>query len=133
MKKQISIRKYDAASHLDEIMRIIESEGEEWSSYCTGEGRSRYQTALDECISYVAYLDDTLCGYIRCKNDFGFTLFIYDLLVHEQYRGNSVGKKLMDTVLSDFPGMEVYVLSDADPYYEKQGYKQEGSIFKVIQ
>ncbi len=37
----------------------------------------------------------------------------------------------MERVCSDFPGDTVYVMSDADKYYEKQGYRREGSVFEV--
>jgi hypothetical protein len=34
-------------------------------------------------------------------------------------------------VCQDFPNQPVYVMSDVDPYYEKLGYRREGSIFEV--
>ena len=54
-----------------------------------------------------------------------------DLLVRKSYRGRKIGKTLMERVLKDFPNQPIYVMSDVDPYYEKLGYRREGSIFEV--
>jgi GNAT superfamily N-acetyltransferase len=64
-------------------------------------------------------------------NDGDFYIFVLDLLVARQFRGRSIGRKLMECVRADYPGQIVFVLSDVDAYYVKQGYKREGSIFKV--
>jgi GNAT superfamily N-acetyltransferase len=53
------------------------------------------------------------------------------LLVRKSYRGRNIGKILMERVCRDFPGQTVYVMSDVDLYYEKLGYRREGSIFEV--
>jgi len=37
----------------------------------------------------------------------------------------------MQCIYSDYPNQIVYVMSDIDEYYKKQGYKYEGSIFVV--
>jgi hypothetical protein len=44
-------------------------------------------------------------------------VYIFDLLVKKSYRGQQ--------------NQPVYVMSDVDPYYEKLGYRREGSIFEV--
>lgn len=76
--------------------------------------------------------DETLvCGYARCREDDGFGVYVYDLLVRKAYRGREIGKSLMERVCQDFPDQPVYVMSDVDSYYEKLGYRREGSIFEV--
>jgi ribosomal protein S18 acetylase RimI-like enzyme len=79
----------------------------------------------------VAYEGDSLCGYLRFKEDNGFGVYIYDLLVTKSCRGRGIGKKLIEQVCSDYPEEDTYVMSGADGYYEKLGYSREGSIFKV--
>jgi hypothetical protein len=37
----------------------------------------------------------------------------------------------MEQVCKEYPEQTVYVMSDVDPYYEKQGYQKEGTIFIV--
>ncbi len=53
------------------------------------------------------------------------------LLVDADCRGKSYGRFLMEQACKDFPEQTVYVMSDVDPYYEKQGYQKEGTIFIV--
>ncbi|HOW23194.1 MAG TPA: GNAT family N-acetyltransferase [Sedimentibacter sp.] len=106
-------------------------EGEDWKDYHGEKGRSMYIKALKSSITYVVYDDAVLCGYVRCREDDGFGVYIYDLLVRKSYRGRQLGKMLMDQVCRDFADQTVYVMSDEDPYYEKLGYIREGSIFIV--
>ena len=87
--------------------------------------------ALKDSITYVAYEDDVLCGYSRSIDDSGFYIYVCDLLVAPKYRGNNIGRKLIECLLNDFSNQTVYVMSDVDEYYKKQNYKLEGSIFRV--
>ena len=48
-----------------------------------------------------------------------------------EHRGKNIGKKLMDRICQDWPDHKIYVMSDVDEYYEKQGYRREGSIYEV--
>ncbi len=108
-------------------MKLIESEGEEWNDYLN----PKYRKALDVSITYVALIGEELCGYSRSLSDSGLFVWVIDLLVSKDRRGHSIGKKLMECILVDFPDIDVFVMSDVDPYYDKLGYKKEGSIFKV--
>lgn len=123
----IEIRKYDHSKDCDELIEIIKSEGEEWKDYLD----PKYQVLLEQSLTYVAHYDKNLCGYSRSINDAGLFVWVIDLLVDKKYRGNSIGKKLLDCIYSDFPDQDVFVMSDVDEYYLKLGYKKEGSIFKV--
>ena len=123
----INIRKYDPLSDYERLLEIIEAEGEEWKDYL----QPNYRKALEQSTTYVASFDGQLCGYSRTISDHGLCVWIMDLLVDQKYRGHSVGKRLMECLFADFPDQEIFVLSDADGYYQKLGYKNEGTIFKV--
>lgn len=123
----ILIRKYDPTRDYDRLLTIIKTEGEEWSDYLT----PNYQQALEQSITYVAESNRELCGFSRSISDSGIYIWVIDLLVDEAFRGHAIGKQLMECLLVDFPGQEVYVMSDVDAYYQKLGYKLEGSIFQV--
>ena len=112
-------------------MQIIADEGKEWSCYSAGAAAKKYCAALKASITYVAYEGDILCGYSRSINDCGFYIYVCDLLVMPQYRGRNIGRKLMECIYKDYPDTVVYVMSDADKYYQKLGYLREGSIFEV--
>ena len=123
----IKTRKYDHLKDYDELLEIIKSEGEEWKDYFD----QKYEEVLEKSITYVAYSDKKLCGYSRSINDYGLYIWVIDLLVDKKYRGNSIGEKLMECLLADYPNQDVFVMSDIDEYYKKLGYRKEGSIFKV--
>ena len=128
MELNIYIRKYKSSEDYNKLLSLIKSEGEEWNDYL----KPGYQQPLEESITYVALADHELCGYVRSISDGGLFIWVIDLLVHKNYRGNSIGRKLLETVKLEFPDLDVYVLSDVDEYYEKQGYEREGSIFKIL-
>ena len=127
----IKIRKYNEsrdAVALFEMMRLED----DWGEYSNDKkSESKYKIALNNDIVYVAYEDDSLCGFIRVRNDHGYGVYIHDLLVHKNYRGKSYGKALIEHVCKNHKGT-VYVMSDVDDYYHKQGYTEiEGRIIIV--
>lgn len=124
------IRIYSEADEA-QLFDMMRNEGDEWECYFGETVIEKYKKALDNSLTYVAYENDVLCGYIRCRDDDGFGIYIYDLLVKQPYRGHGFGKKLMEKVCADYPEDIVYVMSDVDEYYEKLGYRREGSIFEV--
>lgn len=126
----MEIKKYSKANETL-LFDLLVDEGDEWIDYHGPAGRDNYIKALESSITYLACDDNLVCGYVRCREDDGFGVYIYDLLVRKSYRGKEIGKSLMKQVCQDFPGQPVYVMSDVDPYYEKLGYPREGSIFRV--
>ncbi|NND77415.1 MAG: GNAT family N-acetyltransferase [Flavobacteriales bacterium] len=123
----LQIRAYNQDEDYHKLLELISSEGDEWKSYL----EPRYKSNLEHSTTLVAFVNDQLCGYSRALEDKGYFIWVLDLLVHKDYRGHSIGKKLMDQMRIDFPGHDVYVMSDVDEYYAKMGFKKEGSIFKV--
>ncbi|MDL2300270.1 GNAT family N-acetyltransferase [Clostridiaceae bacterium OttesenSCG-928-D20] len=126
----VSIRRY-SADYEHRLFSLIEHEGEEWKDYWYGSGRGKYIKALNSSITYLLFENEVLCGYARCRDDDGYGVYVYDLLVDKSYRGKDYGRMLMEQVCEDFPDAAVYVMSDVNPYYEKLGYEVEGTIFIV--
>jgi len=126
----MQIRKYTPADS-DNLFALIEREGDEWT-YWQGENKAKYQKALNNSIVYLVFESETLCGYLRCHNDYGFGVYVQDLLVDKQYRGKDYGRLLMERVCRDFTDDVVYVMGDVPVYYEdKLGYEVEGKIYVV--
>lgn len=123
----MKIRQYSTADETL-LFDLLIDEGDDWIDYHGPVGRSKYIKALKSSIAYIAYDEDFVCGYVRCREDDGFGVYIYDLLVRKIYRGKQIGKTLMEQVLKDFPNQPVYVMSDVDQYYEKLGYRREINI-----
>lgn len=110
---------------------MMREEGDDWACYHAAQATARYRIAMTRSYTLLVLEGDTLCGYIRAKDDDGFGVYVYDLLVKKSFRGRGIGKALIDAVCAGFPHDAVYVMSGADAYYEKQGYRREGSIFSL--
>lgn len=128
----MKIRKYDQPKDFDALLSVLISEGEEWSCYSSDENQKRYVKALDTSIVFVAEENGKIIGYSRSLFDEGYHVFVTDLLVHKDHRGSEIGRQLMEVLIDEYPDYEVYVMSDVDPYYEKLGYKNEGTLFRVL-
>lgn len=129
-EEKMLIRKFKP-DDADTLFALIEREGEEWKDYWHGENKANYQIALDHSIVYLVFEGERLCGYARCRDDDGFGIYVLDLLVDRQCRGNEYGRLLMEQVCRDFPNDTVYVTGDVYPYYEKLGFEVEGKIYRV--
>ena len=73
----LKIRKYDPTLDYENLMKLVESEGEEWEDYLD----PIYRKALENSIVYVALIEKELCGYSRSINDSGLFIWVIDLLV----------------------------------------------------
>ncbi len=115
-----------------QMIQLLKKHGEEWSCYWHDSVVEKYKKALETSITFLAYEHKELVGFIRCLDDCGFYIYICDLLVDQDYRGKSIGKKLMDFVVENYSTHVVYVMSDVDEYYKKLNYRKEGSVFEVV-
>lgn len=113
------------------LLDLLYDEGEEWIDYYNQNGREKLIRALASSIAYLAYEGNIVIGYIRAREDDGFGVYIYDLLVRKSYRGHNIGKQLMEHIASKYFDQTIYVMSDVDNYYEKVGYQRVGSIFEI--
>lgn len=116
--------------YTSELFAMMGKEAD-WDEYCNVTNREHYLRALQTSITYVLLEEEKICGYARCREDDGFGIYVYDLLVDADCRGKNYGRFLMEQACNDFPEQTVYVMSDVDSYYEKQGYQKEGTIFIV--
>ena len=126
----MQIRKYEKADE-DNVMKIIELEGKEWEDYSAPKNQNMFRKALEKSITYVAYEDDELCGFSRSVDDNACEIIVCDLLVTPKHRGKNIGSKLMECIYNDYSNKTVYVMSDVDDYYKKQGYEKVGTVFEV--
>ncbi|MEA5007085.1 MAG: GNAT family N-acetyltransferase [Rikenellaceae bacterium] len=125
----LKIRKYKKSDDEAALMQMILDE-DGWD-YADENLSEKYKSALETSITYVAYKDNVLCGYSRSLEDFGTYIYVCDLLVKPDCRGEETGRKLMECIHQDYPDRIVYVMSGVDGYYEKLGYKRAGSIFEL--
>jgi hypothetical protein len=126
----LKIRRYSKDDDND-LFDMICREGDEWKDYWNSENIDRCRDVLNDSEVFVAHDKDGMCGYVRCRRDGVFGIYIYDLLVTGAKRGNNTGRALIDHICSVFPDETVYMMSDIDEYCRKQGYPEKGRIFTV--
>lgn len=126
----MEIKKYKKENEKS-LIELIKREGSSWNYYISKKNLEKYKKSLLNSITYIAYEKDILCGYSRSLNDNGFCIYICDLLIDKEYRGNKIGKKLIEEICIDYPSYEIYVMSDIDNFYIKKGYIKQGSVFKI--
>jgi GNAT superfamily N-acetyltransferase len=126
----MEIRKYNESIDYENLITLFKSEAD-WSWFLENKNLFRHKESLDKSITYVAYEGIRLIGYLRCIEDIGSYIYVCELLVSRIFRGNGIGKKLLDTIIIDHPEHEILIMSDEDKYYKKLGYTNVGSIFKA--
>jgi GNAT superfamily N-acetyltransferase len=128
----VEIRRYDPRRDEAAVMALLRDEGEEWACYWAAPVAARYGEALARSATVVAAEGSRICGYARALDDSGFYAYVCDLLVAPDHRGHALGRRLLERLVQDLPGRTLYVMSDADGYYERLGYRREGSVFEVV-
>ncbi len=126
----MEIRKYNESIDYENLITLFKSE-KDWGWFLENKILLRHKKSLNKSITYVAYEDAQLIGYSRSIEDIESYIYVCELLVSTFFRGNSIGKKMLDALVIDHPEHEILVMSDEDRYYKKLGYTNVGSIFKA--
>jgi N-acetylglutamate synthase-like GNAT family acetyltransferase len=84
-----------------------------------------------------AWDEDRLIGLARACSDGIYRATIWDVVVHPDYQGAGIGRKLVETVLAD-PLMArvelIYLMTtDQQAFYEKIGFQFNSSTTMVLQ
>lgn len=119
------------AGDLEDMLILLEKEGSDWADYWHLDNRAKLAQALETSIVYLLFADAELCGYLRARDDSGYGIYVYDLLVAREHRGNSYGQKLLEALRNLYPDQPIYIMSDADGYYDKIGQERIGSVFQL--
>ena len=123
-----NILKYRKENEL-ELISLLRQEPD-WSSFLSDDAIDTFKQALLESETFLCESKGNICGYLRALVD-GFGIYISELYVAPQCRGNSFGSELLEKVKQEHPNQDVYVLSDEDAYYEKLGYQRIGAVFQL--
>jgi len=127
----MQIRRYTPSDE-PALFRLLAEAGPDWSAYALEPGRTRYARALSRSVTYLALEGPDAIGYVRCREDDGFGVYVYDLLVTTAHRGRQIGRLLMEQACADYPDQTVYVMSDADGYYELLLMMRPGPRFTLL-
>ena len=123
-----NILKYQK-EHEPELLNLLGQEPD-WSSFLSDTAIDTFRESLLEGETFVCVSHGSVCGYLRALVD-GFGIYVSELYVAPQFRGNAFGKELLARVKQEHPTQDVYIFSDEDRYYEKLGCKRVGSVFQL--
>jgi len=92
------------------------------------------QKSMENSICFGVFLDKDVkqVGFARVITDYATTYYICDVIIDSEYRGNGLGKKLLESIESDqeFCDLKgILVTKDAHGLYEKFGFAKDGSTF----
>jgi len=91
------------------------------------------QNAIDNSVCFGVYCNDMQIGFARCVTDFATTYYLCDVVVDEEYRGNGVGKALVEyiTGYKNFPHLIGLLWTrDAHGLYAQYGFKDFQGMYR---
>lgn len=98
----------------------------EQSSWAVGIARPLVERAIENSLSFGAYLDGRQVGFARVITDFATYAHLVDVFVVPEYRGHGYGKQLVAAVLRH-PSLQrlrrfTLATTDAHSLYERFGF-----------
>ncbi|MBS1755079.1 MAG: GNAT family N-acetyltransferase [Bacteroidetes bacterium] len=86
----------------------------------------RVKASIENSLNFGVFHNDKQIGFARIISDFSTIAYLGDVYVLDNYRGQGLSKKLMDTVIEhpNLQGLRRWILltSTADWLYEKYGF-----------
>lgn len=119
---KVLLKKYSIYNE-HEILPLYKSVG--WSLYVNKPELLKRAYANSTFI-LGAYIEEKLVGIIRVVGDGVSIVFIQDLLVHEDYQRQGIGKKLLSAVLEKYQGVRQKALLTDDLPSLKAFYRSVG-------
>lgn len=116
----IEIREYQEQKDYVHILNSCKNE--HWEKFYTSK-KDIYTQALKNSITYVAYEEDSYCGYIRCITDGVFTIYCCEIIVDDEYKRKGIGRLLIEKVRTEYPTCCMDVLSDNDEFYQANNFQ----------
>lgn len=120
----IEIKKYEEERDFEHIINLCIAE--KWVKFY-GEKKESFRAALMVSDTFVAYCNDSCCGFVRGISDGAFTIYCCELIVEESYRRRGVGSAMLNALKEAHPQCCMDVISDNDAFYRANGFAAVGS------
>ncbi len=99
-------------------------------------GRSveQYQESFGNSFAVcIAWDGERVIGNARALSDGVCNAYIVDVWTHSQYRHQGIGTTMMRHLLKQLDGQHVYLFTDdAQEFYQKLGFKEQGSGMGLV-
>lgn len=129
-KAGITIRPY-REEDFPEIHALNQAEA--WTNLAEKHEKTK-QAWRNSQLALVAENGGKIVGCLRGLTDGSISLFISELLIHKEYRGQRIGKELMEYAHQRYPEtrMELLASSTSHTYYESLGFRPFYGFRKTI-
>lgn len=117
----LTIRQYEEKDFLE--INLL-NQAEAWTTLVEMREDTKRAWANSQ-VAFVAEWDDKIAGCLRGLTDGSITLYICELLIHQEYRGQGIGKALLDHAHQLYPKtrMELLASRTSHTYYESQSFR----------
>lgn len=118
--------KYRKGYDIDYI-RLIELIAESGSDVETEDFRKLVRMVENSALVLTAWDFDYMIGFVRADLD-GNNVMINNVLVDNEYRDKDIGKNMIDSIISCYPGCKYTLKADRgdSSLYESLGFKPAG-------
>jgi len=114
------------------VQSLYEKEG--WMTFIKrpDEGLKAWKNST---ITLVAVEGELVVGLVRALTDGEITTYIAEIIVDINYRGNSIGKALLDVCHNLYPHTRLDLLSteDEDEFYERNKFRKTTGFRKSLE
>ena len=98
------------------------------SYWAKGRSRETVENSIDHSLCFGVFdTENKQVGFARVVSDYAVFAWLLDVFILENYRGQGLGKMLMDAIMShkDLQGLKRWGLGTADAHglYEQYGFK----------
>lgn len=119
--KSLIVREY-GESDFEHIHQL--NAAENWNNLVKMKGETK-QAWDNSNIAFVVLDEDNFVGCIRGITDKTITLFICEVLIHKDYRGQGIGQELLKLIHSLYPStrMELLATGTSQSFYKQLNYR----------
>ena len=132
-RDQFTISNDPSRLDVDEISRFLSR-----SYWADKRERNTIEKSIRNSLNFGVYDGDRQIGFARVVTDCATFAYLCDVFIHEDYRGRSIGKWMMECVMThpDLQGLRRWLLatSDAHGLYSQYGFTplSDPSVFMEI-
>ncbi len=112
---------------LDRVAELLQN-----TYWANQRNKETIEKSLTNSICIGVYLQGKMVGFARVVTDYATMYWLCDVVIDPEYRGNGLGKKLIETItaMDGLKGMiGILATRDAHGLYEKYGFQKAPENF----
>lgn len=101
-----------------------------WSE---GRTQKEMEESIEKSLCFGLFSDSGQIGFARVVTDDVSVYWLCDVVIHEEYRGQGLGKIFLDFILKDhtYRGLGILITEDAHHLYERYGFERNREHFMM--